>query len=103
MKSIAQEIEELRKLSTNDLVNRYRELYGKAPRVKNREHLWKRCAWKIQEQRFGGLSGVARRRLDELISEIDLPVGEKTRAVTGALTRPPRPDEPPVGTVLTRE
>ena len=103
VKSIAQKIEELRRLSTNDLVNRYGELYGKAPRVKNREHVWKRCAWKIQEQRFGGLSGVARRRLDELISEIDLPIGEKTRAVTGALKRPPKPGEPPVGTVLTRE
>ena len=102
MKSIAAEIEKLRKCSLDDLVGMYRKLFGKDPRVRHREHLWKRCAWKIQEQRFGGLSGVARRRLEELIAEIDIPAGENKRVVTGALRRPHRPDDPPVGTVLTR-
>ncbi len=104
MKSIAAEIERLRKCSLDALVNSYREHFGKEPRVKfSREWLWKRIAWRIQEKQFGGLSGAARRRLDGLISEIDLPVEEKKRAVTGALTRPPKPGDPPVGTVLTRE
>jgi hypothetical protein len=66
--------------------------------------LWKRITWKIQEQRFGGLSGAAQRRLEELIAEIDLPLGEQTRTVVGK----PRPitgktTHVPVGTVLTRE
>ena len=42
--------------------------------MKHREHLWRRIAWKIQEQRFGGLSGAARKKLDELIAEIDIPL-----------------------------
>ncbi len=103
MKSIAAEIERLRKCSLGDLVNSYREHFGKEPRVKfSREWLWKRIAWRIQEKQFGGLSGVARRRLDALIAEIDLPAGENKRIVTGALRGPHRPDDPPVGTMLTR-
>ena len=104
MKSIAAEIERLRKCSLDDLVNSYREHFGKEPRVKySREWLWKRIAWRIQANQFGGLSGVARRRLDQLMDDISLPTEERTRAVTGALKRPPRPGDPPVGTVLTRE
>ncbi len=47
MTNIAREIEELRGLPTPDLVERYRELWGKEPHCKHREHLWKRCAWKL--------------------------------------------------------
>ena len=88
MKSIAAEIERLRNCSLDDLVNTYREHFGKEPRVKHsREWLWKRIAWRVQEKQFGGLSGVARRRLDALIAEIDIPAGENKRVVTGALRR----------------
>ena len=68
------EIDALRKLSTTQLANRYVELFGKPLRVKNREWLWKRCAWKLQEQRYGGLSAVAKQRLEVLVAEIELPV-----------------------------
>ena len=46
MKDIAKEIEILRQMAVPELVVRYRELFGREPRVKHREHLWKRCAWK---------------------------------------------------------
>ena len=99
---IAKEIEALREMPIPDLVTRYEELYGRPPRSKNREHMWKRCAWKIQEERLGGLSRAAKDRLEELISEIDLPATEAQRTTTGALKRPLKPGDPPVGTVLTR-
>jgi hypothetical protein len=71
-----EEIEALRRAPVPELVARYQEVWGKPPRVKHREWLWKKIAWKIQEQRFGGLSGVAKRRLEELIAESDLPLGD---------------------------
>ena len=85
MKSIADEIEELRAMTVAELVPRYEDAFRKPPRVKHREWLWKRIAWKIQEQRFGGLSNAAKRQIDELIAEMDLPLGEDRRTVTGRL------------------
>lgn len=102
MKSIANEIAELRGLEVPELVDRYRAAFGTEPRVRHREWLWKRIAWKIQEQRFGGLSGTAKRRLDELIADLDLPLGESQRTVSGALNGRRRPSDPPLGTTFAR-
>ncbi len=103
MKSISQEIAELRQMKVPELAVRYEALFGKAPRVKHREWLWKKVAWKIQEQRYGGLSKVAKRRLEELIAEIDLPLSDRQRQVTGELKGPHSPGDPPPGTTLVRE
>ena len=68
--------------------------------LKHREHLWRRIAWKIQEQRFGGLSGAARKKLDGLIAEIDIPLAAERREPE---KRPNRINgEPQVGTTLVR-
>ena len=100
-KSIAEEINELRAMSVAGLVERYTELHGKPPRSKNKAWLWRRCAWKVQEQRFGGLSQVARRRIDEIVAGMDLPFG-KPSTVRGSIESS-RPSEAVTGTVLTRE
>jgi len=102
-KDMAQELEELRQLETPALVARYEELFGKPPRTKHRAWLFKRCVWKLQERRFGGLSVATRRRLDELMAEIDFPLPDDRRTVTGSVGRGRKPGEPPVGTILTRE
>ena len=58
-------------------------------------------AWKIQELKFGGLSEPAKARLDQLISQIDLPLGDPGPAR-------PRPAKrnghqaPLIGTTLVR-
>src|SRR5688572_1987973 len=98
---ITEEIAELRAMNVPALVDRYETVFGKPPRVKHREWLWRRIAWKVQEQRFGGLSDVARRRLDELIAELDLPLGVD-RTVRGQVGRPAKPGTPAIGTTLTR-
>ncbi len=103
MKPIAEEIELLRRMKVPDLVDRYREVWDKEPRCKNKTFLWRRIAWRIQEQRFGGLSEVAKRRLDELIAEIDLPFPDNTRTASGVLRKLRRPDDPAPGTVLVRK
>ena len=102
MNSVTKEIDKLRQLPTPDLVERYRELWGKDPHCRHREWLWKRCAWKLHEQKYGGLSAVAKRRLEELIAEIDLPLGERNRTVTGALRGGTRGGDIKLGTVFTR-
>src|ERR1700675_3034998 len=98
MKSIAQEIAELRLLPLPELIARYETAFGKPPRVRHREYLWKRIAWKVQEQRLGGLSLVAKDRLESLIAEIDIPLAERTRDVTGRLQA--RPKSTTVATIV---
>ena len=74
------------------------------PRIRNRTHLWRRCAWKLQEIRLGGLSKVARRQLDELIADIDFDsILERRPAVEQRVSRPRRRGEPRPGTELRRE
>ena len=102
MKTIAREIEEFRAMKVADLLKRYRKLYGKEPRIKNREWQWKRCAYQLQVVRYGGLSVAAQRRLETLVSEINLPLEENQRAVTGQLRGPHTPGNPAVGTTLVR-
>ncbi len=100
-KTITEEIAKLRTMKVPQLVERYEAVYGKPPRVKHRDWLWRRIAWKIQEQKFGGLSEVAKRRLDELIAELDLPLtGDRT--VRAKVNGTARCGEPVVGTTLTR-
>lgn len=103
MTSIAKEIETLRGMNTAQLAERYEREFGKPPRVKHREHLWKRIAYKIQETKYGGLSRVAQRRLEELIAEIDLPLKENQRTVVGELKGGRKPKDPEAGTILTRQ
>lgn len=102
-KPIPEIIAELRAMTVPELVEQYEVVFGKPPRVKHRQWLWRRIAWKVQEQRLGGLSTVAKRRLDELISDLDLPLdGEGTKH--GTLSgKGARQGDPPVGTTLTRE
>lgn len=103
METIVQEIERLQAMTVSDLIKRYEQEFGKPARVKNKVWLWRRIAWKVQEKKFGGLSETAKRKLEDLISEISLPASEKERTVSGALKKPRKPSDPPVGTVLVRE
>lgn len=77
-RSMDTEIRELREMRVPALVARYAELWGKPPRCRRHAHLWRRCAWKLMERRHGGLSRKAKDRLEELISEIELPDLAKT-------------------------
>ena len=97
MRPISEEIAELRTLGVPELVERYVAVFGKLPRTQQPRWLWRRIAWKIQEQRFGGLSQVAKARLDELIAEIDLPLSGARRQV-----KPARSGGTTLGTIVSR-
>lgn len=103
MKPITEELNELRGMNTPQLVERYRELFGREPRVKHREYLFKRAAWRVQEIRFGGLSEVAKRKLESLIAQIELPPADDRRRLTGKLKNPAGARALTIGTTLTRE
>ncbi len=101
MTTITQQIQQLQDMPVAQLAERYEELFDNPPRIKNKAFLQRRVAWKIQELEFGGLSARAKARLDELIAQIDLPLG-----AAGAV-RPRRrnrkdPKPPMVGTTLVR-
>jgi Protein of unknown function (DUF2924) len=102
-RSMAPVIAELRGLTVAQLVARYEEVWGAPPRVKHKAFLWKRIAWKLQEARTGGLSALAKARLEKLMAEIDLPLEDRSRTISGALARTaPRRAGLPPGSTLTR-
>lgn len=109
------EIQALRRMTVAELRVRWVEICGSEPRSRNRDYLWRRLAWKVQERANGGLSGAARARLAELASELSLgdlrvrpPKGFDPNAIANAAevavsARPIRdPRLPRPGTVLVR-
>lgn len=75
MKPISEELAELRALNVAELVERYVAIFGKAPRCRQPTWMFRKIAWEIQARRFGGLSKRALARLEELMAEIDIPLG----------------------------
>ena len=102
--SMLSQIGALQRMSVSDLQAEWIRLYGEPTRSRNRQFLFRRLAWRIQELQHGGLSDVAKDRIDELAPEF-------TRARTPAVTptnasdalRPRRdPRLPSPGTLITK-
>jgi hypothetical protein len=110
--SIAAEIAALRSMTTGELKARYIEVFGEASRSNNKDFLWKRIAWRLQELAEGGLSERARRRAQELANEVDIRIRPPKGGVWGhepaSRDRPPGqnarrdPRLPIAGTIITR-
>ena len=64
--SIVNQINALRQMTVGELRVKWLELYGEESRSRNKDFLWRRLAWRIQEVAFGGLSDEARARILEL-------------------------------------
>lgn len=101
MTELIQEVAALREMTVPELAARYEQVFGKPPRIRHKAWLWKRVAWKLQVQRLRGLSQVAKTRLEELIAEIDFPLGQRDR--TPPPPARPRKNTPAPGTTLMRE
>ena len=69
---IRQEIDGLRHLSTARLKEKYREVFGEESRSNHKQFLFRRIAWRIQANAWGGLSERARRRALEIADDADL-------------------------------
>jgi hypothetical protein len=102
MPSMEQFIAELATLSVPQLVKRHVEQLGTKPRIKNRVWLQRKLSWHEQTRRFGGLSVAAKRRLTQLMGEIELPAPtSRTPKADAPATR--RADDLPLGTRLERK
>ena len=100
------EIMTLKNAPTEELLKRYKELYGEDATGTHKTYLWRKIAYKLQEQKNGSLSAKAKGKLNALIEEFD-PINNKAL----------RPDKPMVsqqasvkdkrlpipGTVITKE
>lgn len=69
---IREEIEGLRSLTTAQLKEKYREVFGEQSRSNHKQFLFRRIAWRIQANAWGGLSERARRRALEIADDADL-------------------------------
>ena len=70
--SVTAQIQALRGMKVADLRVKWRELFGEESRSNNRDFLWRRLAWRVQEIAYGGLSERAKNRLAELSKEVDI-------------------------------
>ena len=101
--SMLGEINALRQMSVAELRARWIELYGEETRSRNREYLWRRLAWRIQEHAHGGLSNGAKQRISDLAPlELTQRRGATVPGPTAAPTVRRDPRLPAVGSTLTR-
>lgn len=100
------EIEKLRLLPVADLRARYLELFGEETTSRNKDYLFKRLAYRMQERKYGGLTAKARARAATLAE--DAPIRRRLTPTTEApeaVREPPSnrdPRLPPAGTELKR-
>lgn len=99
------EIMTLKNASAEELQKRYKELYGEDAAETHKTYLWRKIAYKLQEQAHGGLSAKAQGKLKTLIEDFD-PINNKSlRPDTPIVNqRAPAKDKrlPIPGTVITK-
>ena len=106
--NIAREVITLKQMTVKELRGRYAEVFGETTQTGNKDWLWKRIAWRMQANSEGDLSERARRRAEELASDVDLhlhrpsdspsPHTQKTKIRFDG-----RSGLPMAGTILTRQ
>lgn len=68
------EIEALRRMTTDELADRYEELHHQPTRTRHREYLIRKIAWRMQALVEGDLSERARKRAAELANDAEVRV-----------------------------
>ena len=97
------EIAGLRKLTVGDLRQRYLGVFGEPTMSRNKDYLFKRIAYRLQEKKYGGLTPRARAKAEELGSNAPIRRRFHTEALEEVAPSGDRdPRLPPAGTVLRR-
>ena len=109
------EITALSRLGTNELCERYVELFGQPVRTRHKQYLVRKIAWRLQALGEGDLSERARKRAAELANDADVrlmpprvpaealeELGGR-RVVKISAQAPADPRLPSVGTAITRQ
>src|SRR5713101_6136917 len=113
--SVTAQIADLQRMTVRELQEQWKNLYaGEETRSCNKQYLFRRLCWRIQELQFGGLSERAKTRISELNRDDDLrflpPRGwnpstiaapAPTSSRCGHAVRDPRLPSP--GSVITRQ
>ena len=98
-------IMELKNKAISELKTIYKELYGsECPASNNKIYLWRKIAYKLQENQYGGLSAETQGKIEALIKQYD-PVNNGALRPSGE-NRPncARDKRLPIpGTVITKE
>ena len=87
-KTMLGRINALRQMSVGELRGEWLRLYGEPTRSRNKQFLFRRLAWRVQELQGGGLSNQALHRIDELSTD------RFDRARTPEWDAPERPEMP---------
>jgi len=82
---VISEIAALKKMTVGELRDEWHRLYGDPTRSRNRDYLWRRLAWRVQELAHGGLSGATNARLQELAPDAFARAGTPRGAAGTAL------------------
>lgn len=91
------------------LLDKYAELFGERSPSRNRTHLVRKVAWRVQALAYGDLSERARQRAAELAKDADTRVSaprslkSSTPGFTATIPIPHDARVPPVGTAIQRE
>ena len=93
-KSMLSEISRLRQMSVAELQAEWLRLYGEPSRSRNRDFLWRRLAWRVQELANGGLNDRTRGRLDELAPDTFVRARIPTTSPTPPTVTEPRQRRP---------
>ena len=109
--SVIRQIHRLRQMTVGELRIEWEKLYGQASRSRNRDFLFRRLAWRVQELEHGGLSDHAKQRIDELAPDIFARARARQEAIPAAVDAPQSqaqpacrdPRLPSPGTVLVKE
>lgn len=109
--SVITQIRALKMMSVGQLRGEWLRLYGEPTSSRNRDYLWRRLAWRVQELAHGGLSDRAKARIEELAPDgFQRAVTPRTPVAVESpnVAPPPRPKPvrdirlPSPGTVITR-
>jgi hypothetical protein len=84
---IREQIEGLRHMTVGQLKDKYREAFGEASRSNHKQFLFRRIAWRLQANAWGGLSERARRRALEIANDADLRIRAPKNFLKGELDR----------------
>src|ERR1035441_7431717 len=69
---LREEIEALRHMTVGQLNDKYRDVFSESSRSNHKQFLFRRIAWRMQANAYGGLSERARRRALEIADDADL-------------------------------
>ncbi len=110
---IREQIEGLRYMTTGQLKEKYREVFGEESRSNHKQFLFRRVAWRIQANAWGGLSERARLRALEIADDADLRIRapknflreglDASRTVETRVDAASDPRLPLPGTMLVRQ